>query len=83
MKKLVVRIFAFVTMFSLFFLVDTFSQKKMNIEKEKAAIKAAIQESSDAWNAKDFDRMSAVWVHDESIVRMGIGPGGTNLTKGW
>jgi ketosteroid isomerase-like protein len=83
MKKLIIRFCAPISLFALVLFAGTSCEEKVNIEKEKAAIKAAIQESSDAWNAKDIERISAIWVHDESNVRINAGPGGSGYTQGW
>ena len=83
MKKLFIRLFALIAVSSIFLLVGSSYKEKADINKEEAAVKAAIQESSDAYHARDFNRMSAIWVHNESIVRMNAGPGGSNYNQGW
>ncbi len=45
-------------------------QEKIDVEKEKEAIKAVIEEETNAAYGSDFDRMVATWVQDETTVRL-------------
>lgn len=60
-----------------------FGSSCQNVEKEKEAIKAVIEESTNAYKARDFDRMAAVWIQDESIVRLNSGKYGYSYSEGW
>lgn len=67
-------------LFAFFLLIGISCQ---NVEKEKEAIKAVIEESTNAYKARDFDRISAVWVQDESIIRLNSGKYGYSYSQGW
>ncbi len=63
-------------------IVLNFSCQKV-AEKEKEAIIAVIEESTNAYKARDLDRLAAIWVNDESIVRLNSGEYGYSFNKGW
>jgi len=50
--------------------VVTFGQKKTVVEKEKEAIMKVIQEEMDAFDARDYDRLSKTSVQDETFTRV-------------
>ncbi|MFY0653994.1 MAG: nuclear transport factor 2 family protein [Cyclobacteriaceae bacterium] len=83
MKNLLIRLFALIIVSTLFLFVGSAYREKADVNKEMEAVKAAIQESSDAYHAKDINRLSAIWVNDENVVRIGAAPGGNNFSKGW
>lgn len=57
-------------------------QETIDIEKEKEAIKAVIEEESNAFYARDFDRMTATYVQDETNVRLTASESGYGYTVG-
>lgn len=57
--------------------------EKVNNEKEKAAIKKVITEATEAFRARDFDKITATYVHDESLVKTAAALGGYNVNNGW
>jgi 7,8-dihydropterin-6-yl-methyl-4-(beta-D-ribofuranosyl)aminobenzene 5'-phosphate synthase len=52
------------------FVLLTPCQPKVDIEKEKAAVKAVIQNVTDAYLAKDIDKVSTFYVQDEFNTRL-------------
>lgn len=52
-------------------------------EKEKEAVKAVIEESTNAYKARDYDRLAAIWLDDESIARLNSGDYGYSFNTGW
>lgn len=67
----------------LFFILSFFLISCQNDEKEKEAIIAVIEESTNAYKARDFERLSAVWIQDESIVRLNSGKYGYSYSNSW
>lgn len=63
----------------LVFLSGTSCQEKIDIEKEKEAIMAVIQEEADAFIAMDIERLSAIYVHDSLNTRLA----GSTIYAGW
>ena len=62
MKKL------FLLVLAAAFTASAFGQADALLEKEKEAIKAVIQEETQSFYDRDFDRFAATYKHDESIV---------------
>jgi hypothetical protein len=54
-----------------------------DLEKEKAAIIAVIEEETEAFYARDYDRMAAAHVQDETEIRIDVGPYGHTISRGW
>ena len=77
MKKLLFTFIAFSLM------TGASCQKKADIEKEKEAIKAVIEEETDAYIAGDFERQSETYVQDETIVRLAPDKNGYVYYVGW
>ena len=77
MKKLLFTFIAFSLM------TGASCQKKADIEKEKEAIKAVIEEETDAYIAGDFERQSETYVQDETIVRLAPDKNGHVYYVGW
>ena len=71
------------TLFALILLAGTSCQEKIDIEKEKAAIISVIEEETNAYLARDFDRLVATHVQDETNVRLGAGKSGYDYVVGW
>ena len=65
------------------FLAGTSCQKKIDIEMEKEAIKAVIEEESNAFIARDYDRLAATYVQDETNIRMGASKTIYGYRVGW
>jgi len=76
MKKL---LFVIVT----FLLCIGISAKEKNNEKEKEAIKKVITESTNAYRARDFNKIAATFIHDETLVKTGAAAGGYGVNDGW
>jgi ketosteroid isomerase-like protein len=64
-------------------LAGTSCEKKIDIEKEKAAIIAVIEEETDAFYDRDFERLAATHVQDETNMRLDAGRYGYTLNTGW
>ena len=75
MKKYVL-----VSLIFVFFLGSSFNDKA---EKEKEEVKAAIEESQNAYLARDFNRISSAWVHDEYAIRIGANKNNFAFHEGW
>ena len=71
------------TLFALILLAGTSCQEKIDIEKEKEAIKAVIEEETDAYYDSDFDRLAATYVKDETNIRLGASKSGYIYGVGW
>ena len=66
------------------FAMMTFScQPSVDIEKEKAAIIAAIEDETNAYWDMDIDRFKAVHILDETNTRLTASRTGYNFTEGW
>ena len=77
MKKYLYLLLAFV-------LFATHScQETIDIEKETEAIKTVIEEETQAFLNKDFDRMAATYVKDETNIRLSSSSNSYSLTVGW
>ena len=77
MKKLLLIAFAVTC------LLASSCQNNVNVEKEKAAIIAVLEKSSQAWLNRDFDEMSSTWLHDAFVARINVGRFGYSFTEGW
>jgi ketosteroid isomerase-like protein len=65
-----------------FVLLAFVSCQKME-ENEKKAIRAVIEESTNAYKARDFNRLAAIYVQDESIIRLNTGKYDFSYSTGW
>lgn len=59
------------------------SAKEKNNDKEKEAIIEIITESTNAYRARDFNRIAATFVQDESTIKTGAAKGGFMFRTGW
>lgn len=57
--------------------------EKIDIEKEEKAIIAVIQEETAAFIARDYDRLAANYVQDETNIRFTAGKSGFKYYVGW
>ena len=58
--------------------------RALDLEKEKAAILAVIENESKAFWDKDFEKWAGYWVHESYIRTMGWWElGGVTVVKGW
>jgi len=71
------------TLFALILLAGTSCQEQIDIEKEKEVIKAVIEEETNAYYDRDFDRLAATYVQDETNIRLGAGKNGYGYYDGW
>ncbi|MFC2114924.1 nuclear transport factor 2 family protein [Bacteroidota bacterium] len=58
-------------------------QKKIDIEKEKAAIKAVIEEETNAYIDRDYDRFAATYLQDKSFIRLDARKADYDYILGW
>ena len=70
-------------LFTLILLVGTSCQEKIDIEKEKEAIKAVIEEQTNAFTDRDLDRIAATHVNDETFIRLAANKDGYYYVIGW
>ncbi len=71
------------TLFALILLAGTSCQEKIDIEKEKEAIKAVIEEETNGFMDRDFDRMAATFVEDSTNIRLSASKSGFSYYVGW
>ena len=71
------------TILAILILTGTSCQQVVNVEKEKEAILALLEEESAASLAKDTDRLFALHVQDDLSTRMELGEYGYNSYNGW
>lgn len=57
--------------------------KKIDTEKEKEAIIAVIEEETNGFLARDYDRIAATCVNDETFIRLQAGKNGYDYIIGW
>ena len=62
---------------------SVYCQEKIDIEEEKKAIIAVIEEETDAFIDKDFDRFAATYVQDETTIRLYASNHSHLYTVGW
>ena len=72
-----------ISLIVLVFLAGTSCQEKIDIEKEKEAIKAVIEEETNAYFDRDFDRFAATYVQDETTIRLTAWKSGYGYIVGW
>jgi hypothetical protein len=77
MKKTISVLFAFLLM------VNYSCKEKIDVEKEKEAILAVMEEEKDSYWASDFERWSATYLQDSTAMRMGSSRNGFSLISGW
>jgi len=68
---------------TLVFFAGSSCQEKIDVEKEKAAIIAVIEEETNAFYERDFDRLAATHIQDETNMRLDVGRWGYGVTEGW
>ncbi|MFC2126484.1 ester cyclase [Bacteroidota bacterium] len=71
------------SLIALVFLAGISCETKIDTEKEKEAIIAVIEEETTAFHARDFDRLAAFHVQDETNTRLSASIGGYNYFDGW
>jgi len=71
------------TLIVLILIAGTSCQEKIDIEKEKAAIIAVIEEETEAFFDNDIDRLSANHVQDETNIRLTATKSGYTYDVGW
>ena len=71
------------TLFAIILLAGTACQEKIDIEKEKEAIMAVIQEEGDAAAAMDMERLLAVHVQDNLDARLQTRENDYTIYAGW
>ena len=59
------------------------STGKKSIDSEREAIVKVIKECTDAYRARDFDRISATFVQYEMTMKIGAAKGGYFVRPGW
>jgi hypothetical protein len=71
------------TLFAIILLAGTSCQEKIDIEKEKAAIIAVIEEETEAFFDSDINRLAATHVQDETNIRLTASKSGYTYDVGW
>jgi len=78
MKKIIYSILAL-----LLIACGSSCQKTIDIEKEKEAIKAVIEEETNAFMDNDYDRFSATYVQDKTFIRLNASKADYDYIVGW
>ena len=65
------------------FIFATACEEEIDVEKEKAAIMAVIEEETDAYCADDIERWAATYVHDSTLLIQSAWNNGFDMTMGW
>ena len=78
MKKIIFSILAFSLITG-----SVSCQEKVDIAKEKAAIIAVIEEETNAFLKRDFDRLAVTFVQDETSIRLSANKSGYGYLVGW
>ena len=73
----------FIALFTFILFAGISCQEKIDMEKEKEAIKTVIEEVTDAWLTRDFDRLAFTFVQDEFATRLRTGKNGYLYSAGW
>ena len=63
--------------------VTTSCEEKIDIEKEKEAIKTAIENDLNAFLSRDFTAQSKFYIQDESVMLLTSGEDGYGAGHGW
>jgi hypothetical protein len=71
------------TILTILLFAGTSCQRAVNVEKEKEAILAVLQEEGVAMLAKDKERVFALHVQDDLETRLELGEYGFNTYNGW
>ena len=77
MKKIIFPILA------LLLIAGSSCQEKIDIEKEKEAIMAVIEEETNAFIDRDWDRMAATYIQDSTNIRLGASKSSYGYYVGW
>jgi hypothetical protein len=64
----------------LFILIFYACQEKIDVEKEKQAIITVLNEESQAYLDRDYERLASCWLQDESVRRISASPTGYSFT---
>jgi ketosteroid isomerase-like protein len=70
-------------LFTLFLLVGISCEKKVDIEKEKEAIKALIYNESQTFMQKDTAKLFSYYIQDDNQTRLTMGCDTIQLYRGW
>ena len=73
--------FIFLTIISLFYFSSC--EEKVNVEKEKEAIKNVFEQEKAAFFNQDYVKMGGYYLNDPSTVKMFIGENGIGRYDGW
>jgi len=70
-------------LFALIFLTGTSCKEKIDIEKEKEAIKAVFEQEKAGFFSQNFAAMAETWVQEPSSVKVYMYPEGQRKFEGW
>jgi len=73
----------FIALFTFIFFAGISCQEKIDIEKEKEAVKAVIENETNSHYARDFDQQMKSLLQDESLAGMGANKSGYSYVEGW
>ena len=72
-----------VSLLSLLLICGTSCHEIIDIESEKVSIIKVIEEETDAYIKKDYERWAKTYVQDETNVRLSAGKSGFDFIHGW
>jgi hypothetical protein len=70
-------------LFALIFLTGTSCKEKIDIEKEKEAIKAVFEQEKAGFFSQNFATMAETWIQEPSSVKVYMYPEGQRKYEGW
>jgi hypothetical protein len=59
------------------------SSYALDVGAEEAMIREVIEDETDAWIVRDYDKWAKTWLHEPYVYRETIWPEGFNYTEGW
>jgi hypothetical protein len=59
------------------------SAKEKNNEKEEAAIKQVITEATNAWVARDYEKIANSFLQEDDCTKINVGKSGFRIQTGW
>jgi hypothetical protein len=73
----------FMVLATLIFVLGTSCEEKINIEKEKEAIKAVFEADKTAYFNQDFNAMGELWIKEPSSIKIFMSDKGLTKYEGW
>ena len=68
---------------TIIFLAGTACQERIDIDKEKEAIKAVIEAEKEAYYSCDYPRIAETWIQDPSSYKIYLNQNGNSIFESW